>query len=151
MFHTDFHRTFKSDTLFNVRFRFNRMPMRLRHRAIDNYDMDLFWPTSIPEHVVSTSLLSVSQYSRTLQPKKHSIETLKWIDAKIKTNPEQSEAIVNMLNGTNGTAPYLIFGPFGTGKTRCLVEFAKQVLAVRKDCRILVCAQSNRQVLNIKF
>jgi hypothetical protein len=127
MFHTDFHRTFKPETLFNVRFRFNRMPMRLRHRSIDNIDMDLFWPTSIPEHV----------------PKKYSVETLRWTDMKMKANPEQSEAIVNMLNGTNGTAPYLIFGPFGTGKTRCLVEYAKQVLALQKDSKLLICAQSN--------
>jgi helicase MOV-10 len=65
---------------------------------------------------------------------------------KMKANPEQSEAIVNMLNGTNGTAPYLIFGPFGTGKTRCLVEYAKQVLALQKDSKLLICAQSNRYV-----
>jgi hypothetical protein len=59
MFHTDFHRTFKPETLFNVRFRFNRMPMRLRHRSIDNIDMDLFWPTSIPEHVVSLQMVNI--------------------------------------------------------------------------------------------
>ncbi len=34
--------------------------MRLRHRAIDNIDMDLFWPTSIPEHVVRNIITQIS-------------------------------------------------------------------------------------------
>lgn len=39
--------------------------------------------------------------------------------------------------------PTLLFGPFGTGKTRVLVELIRQVLAASAQARILVCTPSN--------
>ncbi len=47
-----------------------------------------------------------------------------------------------MLARTFQTAPYLIFGPFGCGKTRLLLEYVKQLLRDPK-ARVLLCAHSN--------
>ena len=51
-------------------------------------------------------------------------------EQKIEHNPEQKEAISHIVAGSSGRAPYLIFGPPGTGKTTTLVEAIKQVGAV---------------------
>ena len=51
-------------------------------------------------------------------------------EQKIEQNPEQKDAISHIVAGSSGRAPYLIFGPPGTGKTTTLVEAIKQVGAV---------------------
>lgn len=45
----------------------------------------------------------------------------------VQKNPEQCQAVQNIINGTSLPAPYLLFGPPGTGKTVTLVETMLQV------------------------
>jgi Primosomal protein N'' (replication factor Y) - superfamily II helicase len=45
----------------------------------------------------------------------------------MKRNPEQQQAVQNIVSGTSYPAPYLIFGPPGTGKTVTVVEAVTQV------------------------
>ena len=42
-------------------------------------------------------------------------------------NSEQRQAVKKILSGSSRPAPYLVFGPPGTGKTVTLVEAIKQV------------------------
>uniref|UniRef100_A0A8C3BIF9 RNA helicase n=1 Tax=Cairina moschata TaxID=8855 RepID=A0A8C3BIF9_CAIMO len=67
----------------------------------------------------------------------------RWYDSKLQTNEEQRRAVMHIVMGMSRPAPYLIFGPPGTGKTVTLVEAIKQVWACFKDARILACAPSN--------
>lgn len=51
----------------------------------------------------------------------------------------------------HGSAPFLLVGPFGTGKTRTLIEFLRRLVAQRKPgqphaARVLVCSPSNSSV-----
>lgn len=48
-------------------------------------------------------------------------------DRSLESNPEQLQAMKHIVMGTTRPAPYIIFGPPGTGKTVTLVEAIKQV------------------------
>ena len=49
-------------------------------------------------------------------------------------NSEQQQAVQKIVSGSSRPAPYLVFGPPGTGKTVTLVEAIKQVSGI---CSIL--------------
>lgn len=51
----------------------------------------------------------------------------RWFDRKLQSNEEQCRAVTHIVMGTSRPAPYLIFGPPGTGKTVTIVEAIKQV------------------------
>ena len=48
-------------------------------------------------------------------------------DQKLSKNNEQLQAVHHIVSGVSTPAPYLVFGPPGTGKTVTIVEAAKQV------------------------
>ena len=55
------------------------------------------------------------------------------------------QAVKHIVAQRSGyTAPFVMFGPFGTGKTETLAQAAMVLLKERPDARILICAQSNR-------
>ncbi|KAF6041478.1 MOV10 [Bugula neritina] len=69
--------------------------------------------------------------------------SLRLFTKEIETNKEQLTAIQHIVKGTSRPAPYLIFGPPGTGKTTTLVEAIKQVYRECPHSRILACAPQN--------
>lgn len=62
-------------------------------------------------------------------------------DRSLESNPEQLQAMKHIVRGTTRPAPYIIFGPPGTGKTVTLVEAIKQVRL----------KQNPRPILNYAF
>ena len=70
-------------------------------------------------------------------------DDLNWIHESIAGNPEQKQAVVNILNNSAYPAPYILFGPPGTGKTTTLVETICQIRKQQRTKYILVCASSN--------
>lgn len=86
-------------------------------------------------------LLNTSLKKR--DPKENKKE--KYIDFIDKSlNESQKNAVRNAVNTENF---FLIHGPFGTGKTRTLVELIQQ--EVRQSNKVLVTAESNSAVDNI--
>lgn len=76
-------------------------------------------------------------------PKKNKpVPYINYIDQKL--NESQKKAIENALSCENF---YLIHGPFGTGKTRTLVELISQ--ETRQNHKVLATAESNAAVDNI--
>ena len=68
-----------------------------------------------------------------LFPQQESLVQRGEIDSQVRSfydrtlNSEQQQAVQKILSGSSRPAPYLVFGPPGTGKTVTLVEAIKQV------------------------
>uniref|UniRef100_A0AAY4B9F2 RNA helicase n=1 Tax=Denticeps clupeoides TaxID=299321 RepID=A0AAY4B9F2_9TELE len=114
---------------FNVEFTVNRLPMRLQHRAVQlavrHNLQEVLFPT------VSKVLAPISMPS------------LRLFDMKLERNDEQKIAVQNIVAGVSKPAPYLVFGPPGTGKTVTIVEAIKQLERTLTSTHILACAPSN--------
>ncbi|XP_053668330.1 putative helicase mov-10-B.1 [Anopheles marshallii] len=75
--------------------------------------------------------------------KEEPITTFEWHQDCIAQNERQKQAIQNIINRTAYPAPYILFGPPGTGKTYTIVEAVLQIYKLRPKSRILVTATSN--------
>lgn len=75
-------------------------------------------------------------------PKKNNEKYIEYIDKSL--NPSQMIAVKNALSTPDF---YLIHGPFGTGKTRTLVELIFQ--EIRNNRKVLATAESNTAVDNL--
>ncbi|KAJ1562079.1 hypothetical protein HK096_002189, partial [Nowakowskiella sp. JEL0078] len=97
LFHDLFlERVFEEDMLFNVRFHFNRTPIRRMHLAIElasQIPRKLKFPTEVPSPPIISGLEKFKKF----------------------LNPEQAIAVSNIVNRTSGGVPYIIYGPPGTG------------------------------------
>uniref|UniRef100_A0A671PXS4 RNA helicase n=1 Tax=Sinocyclocheilus anshuiensis TaxID=1608454 RepID=A0A671PXS4_9TELE len=114
---------------FSVEFTVNRLPLRLQHRAVH----------MAVQHELRDVLFPVG--SRDVTPA--SPPALRLFNQHLERNPEQYSAVCNIVAGTSKPAPYLVFGPPGTGKTVTIVEAIKQVEKNIPDAYILACAPSN--------
>uniref|UniRef100_A0A4Y0BPV1 Uncharacterized protein n=1 Tax=Anopheles funestus TaxID=62324 RepID=A0A4Y0BPV1_ANOFN len=75
--------------------------------------------------------------------KEEQITKFEWFQECIGKNSQQMQAIKNIINRTAYPAPYILFGPPGTGKTYTIVEAVLQIWKLRPKSRILVTATSN--------
>lgn len=113
-----------------MRFKLNRIPMRRQHQALDTafaFDKFLF-----PGKAHISQLVS----SRGVIP-------IKPFNPLIATNPPQLQAVTSIVLQQPGSAPFIVFGPPGTGKTITIVEAMKQLLKHKPNIRILATAPSN--------
>ncbi|XP_065103211.1 putative helicase mov-10-B.1 [Paramisgurnus dabryanus] len=114
---------------FRVEFTVNRLPVKLQHRAVNL--------------AVKHNLRDVLFPSRPKNIKPVSSPTLRLFDLNLERNGEQKTAVCNIVAGLSKPAPYLVFGPPGTGKTVTILEAIKQVEKNVAGACILACAPSN--------
>ncbi|XP_060897686.1 putative helicase mov-10-B.2 [Labrus mixtus] len=119
---------FRSDMKFNVEFPFNRLTLQLQHRAVDLADQ---------HHLKKVLFPSGAAAAECFLPK------LRMFNRQLENNPQQSSAVQHIVAGSSKPAPYLVFGPPGTGKTITLVEAMNQVRKKDSSAHILACAPSN--------
>ncbi|XP_068084476.1 putative helicase mov-10-B.1 isoform X2 [Anabrus simplex] len=132
-FHPEFLYRFSMETglMFDVRFTFSRFSIVVMHKAIDL--------------LIENNMLDVVFPSRSqLQPSliKHNFK-LELFNSDIESNEEQKLAVKNILLGECRPAPYIVFGPPGTGKSVTIVEAILQVKKLFNNSYTLVCAPSN--------
>ncbi|KAG7228300.1 hypothetical protein INR49_009164 [Caranx melampygus] len=115
---------------FSIEFTINRLTLRLQHRAaelaVDCGLGKVLFPAAPTYPTPQT------------EPPK-----LKLFDWQLERNLEQYQAVQHIVAGSSKPAPYLVFGPPGTGKTVTLVEAIKQIEKTQASCHILACAPSN--------
>ncbi|KAM6925346.1 putative helicase mov-10-B.1 [Xenentodon cancila] len=115
---------------FSVEFTINRLMVRLQHRAA----------ALAATHALKNVLFPAAPLSSSQQPL---LPKLSLFDRQLEKNPEQYQAVQHIVAGSSRPAPYLVFGPPGTGKTVTVVEAIKQIEKTQASCRILACAPSN--------
>ncbi|KAG8235104.1 hypothetical protein J437_LFUL015531 [Ladona fulva] len=71
---------------------------------------------------------------------------IRWINRLVQENDRQRVAVMKIVMGTSRPAPYLLFGPPGTGKTVTIVEAILQILKTNNGAKVLVTAPSNAAV-----
>ncbi|KAL7884849.1 hypothetical protein AOLI_G00076190 [Acnodon oligacanthus] len=128
-FSSRFLASFIDDMKFCVEFTVNRLLIRLQHRAVQlavqHKLEEVLFPTGSKSMAVKVEL------------------SLRLFDRSLEQNFEQYTAVCNIVAGVSRPAPYLVFGPPGTGKTVTMVEAIKQVEKSDVDVHILACAPSN--------
>lgn len=127
-----FNKQWSENQLFHVRFKLNRIPFRRQHQALDTAFQEdrVLFPTV--QHAI---LVPRVRWTSTIIPRFHS--------RVIATNPQQVQAVTSIAKLPPGSPTFIIFGPFGTGKTSTMIEAMLQVLDLNARARILACAPSN--------
>ena len=142
LFCADFHAKNPPGTLMNVSFGAERLTMRCMHRAIDEVGLDVVWPTKATQPLSQDQMRELDAYAASL-------------DLPDEMNDQQRFTVASLLRKDHGSTPFLLYGPFGTGKTRTLIEFLKLLLgpnaeakvpASNREPRVLVCSPSNSSV-----
>ncbi|NXO09196.1 SDE3 helicase, partial [Oriolus oriolus] len=129
-FSSKLQKKFVNNLKFDVTFTFSRLPLQVQHRAAV-----LAARRGLSSLLFPSASCHKSLFPGPFQPR--------WFNRKLETNEEQCRAVTHIVTGMSRPAPYLIFGPPGTGKTVTMVEAIKQVWTCFKDARILACAPSN--------
>ncbi|KAF8630294.1 hypothetical protein AX15_003007 [Amanita polypyramis BW_CC] len=130
-FHSKF-RGWSENQRYHIRFKLNRVPYRRQHHALDMVFQEdrVLFPTA--NHALSVPLVHpTSALARSFH------------NPDIASNPQQVQAVVSITKLPPGSPTFIIFGPFGTGKTSTMIEAVLQVLATNPQSRVLVCAPSN--------
>uniref|UniRef100_A0A667Y4P6 RNA helicase n=1 Tax=Myripristis murdjan TaxID=586833 RepID=A0A667Y4P6_9TELE len=122
---------FTEDMKFSVEFNINRLTLRIQHRAVD---------------LASACKLKKVLFPDTANSPSEKLQELRLFNEHLKGNEEQCKAVQHIVAGSSKPAPYLVFGPPGTGKTVTVVEAVKQVQRSQASCHILVCAPTNAAV-----
>ncbi|XP_013864094.1 putative helicase mov-10-B.1 [Austrofundulus limnaeus] len=113
---------------FDVDFTFNRLTVKLQHRAVDLAEKHQLKEVLFPSGAAEPSI---------------SLPELCMFNRQLEENTEQRNAVCHIVAGSSKPAPYIVFGPPGTGKTVTLVEAITQVSREDGSAHILACAPSN--------
>lgn len=124
-------RQLPDNTTYTLIFRPLRAVMRYQYRALQQLSFTrhsdvqrILFPGEIPNTPLASGVLQLN-------------------NKLISTNPEQMQAVRQIALSPRLKAPYIVFGPPGTGKTSTIVEAIYQLYINRPETHILVLSGSN--------
>ncbi|KAL1377833.1 hypothetical protein pipiens_001514 [Culex pipiens pipiens] len=106
-----------------------RTTFKMEYRALENLQQSVIEKVFFANSYTGNESLDFSSFE--------------WFRESIASNVEQVQAIRNIVNQTSFPAPYVLFGPPGTGKTSTLVEAIGQIYKLRPAANVLAVATSN--------
>ncbi|OQR75030.1 putative helicase MOV-10-like [Tropilaelaps mercedesae] len=125
---------------FGIRFTVNRKVIRLMHRALGQVNQRREKRDPIEAVLIPQTTWPANPALRDFNGQ------LEFVNKSISRNPEQLNAVLNIVLGLSRPLPYIVFGPPGTGKTTTISEAIIQVYKLIPESRILICAPSNSAV-----
>ena len=117
LFGVGFHDVHPPGTLVDLRFDVERLNARLMHRAVDDVLLELAYPQVAPIKEPVDALVKEIHEIATRLP-------------CTELNGQQRAVIARLLRVPGAPAPFLLFGPFGTGKTRTLTEYLRLLTTI---------------------
>ena len=134
--HEYLHRSQLDGLRFTIQFLSSRTPFRRCHHGVTQYRdqaqvRQMIFPT-VQTGNLPAPLIPIKETSEDEFP-----------CFMTNLNQSQRRAVMNVLRAQSRPAPYLMFGPPGTGKTVTMVEAVLQIYARSSEFKILVCANSN--------
>ncbi|KAH9930501.1 P-loop containing nucleoside triphosphate hydrolase protein [Epithele typhae] len=129
-----FHSSFDDTARYNIRFEFNRITICRQHQALT--------APSVSSERLLFPLLGDQGVPNTMTDEQLQ-SPIATFNPLISTNVAQLQAIKSIVRLKPGSAPFIIFGPPGTGKTITMVEAIRQVLDRDPHAKVLACAPSN--------
>ncbi|XP_033152218.1 DNA-binding protein SMUBP-2 isoform X2 [Drosophila mauritiana] len=124
-------RQLPDNTTYTLIFRPLRAVMRYQYRALHQLSITrhtdvqrILFPGEIPNTPLASGVLQLN-------------------NKLISSNPEQMQAVREIALSPRLKAPYIVFGPPGTGKTATIVEAIYQLYVNRPETHILVLSGSN--------
>ncbi|XP_022660452.1 putative helicase mov-10-B.1 isoform X2 [Varroa destructor] len=133
-----FDKVFRPSHKYSLEFQLCRHMFTIMHNSL----------TGVKDKVVAKSascLFPKREFLKLNSPlmNDRAINEMTLYNKEIKENPEQFKAIKSIIKGEHRPAPFILFGPPGTGKTSTIVEAIMQIVMHQASTRILVCASSN--------
>ncbi|XP_043472685.1 putative helicase mov-10-B.1 [Leptopilina heterotoma] len=120
-----FRRQHEKSDAYYIEFEYSNWPIRVCQYAID---------------LIAGNLDSLQLYTRRMAFTPKTMIT-SFINKNVAKNPEQVQAVEQIVGDTSYPSPYLVFGPPGTGKTATIVEAVCQL--IERGNNILICTPSN--------
>ncbi|XP_055625196.1 putative helicase mov-10-B.1 isoform X2 [Toxorhynchites rutilus septentrionalis] len=118
-----------AEDVVRIQFCANRTALRLEYRALELLDESVIQKLFFPETSEASNYEQFTEFE--------------WFLKRMSSNEEQMKAVKNIVNRTSYPAPYLLFGPPGTGKTATLTEAVCQLHKLRPKSNILIATASN--------
>ncbi|CAH1265716.1 MOV10L1 [Branchiostoma lanceolatum] len=154
-FHQDFHSSYDGEP-YNVFFMFNRSTLRRCHQAANfahNLGCQVLFPSQPtlspplvncqPDRTNTQLAAGKRNHSGAQQNKGGRFPGASLQLFNPRLNQQQQAAVTRILRAEARPAPYVLFGPPGTGKTVTLVEAILQVFHNLPYSRIVACTPSN--------
>ncbi|CAK1583468.1 unnamed protein product [Parnassius mnemosyne] len=127
-FDETFHMYYHAEALFDVRFICSCVPAERMHEAVNRIFISKQESRVFP--VAPKRKVNVKPINKFYNP-------------LIVDNEEQRSAVEHIVAASSAKAPYIVFGPPGTGKTITIVEAIIQLVMRNPKNRIMVCTDSN--------